>query len=57
MPFALQRKVDALNGQLIVDFSAGENHSLAVNEFGDVFAWYVAMQVMQKMYPYSKCRR
>uniref|UniRef100_K3WC71 BTB domain-containing protein n=1 Tax=Globisporangium ultimum (strain ATCC 200006 / CBS 805.95 / DAOM BR144) TaxID=431595 RepID=K3WC71_GLOUD len=33
------RKVDALNGQVIVDFSAGENHSLAVNEFGDVFAW------------------
>lgn len=37
----LQRKVDALHGQVIVDFSAGENHSLAVNEFGDVLAWCV----------------
>lgn len=57
MPFALQRKVDALDGQLIVDFSAGENHSLAVNEFGDVFAWYVVMHIIQKMYPCLKCRR
>ncbi|KAL4128490.1 hypothetical protein PRIC2_007476 [Phytophthora ramorum] len=33
------RQVDALRGQVIVDFSAGERHSLALNEFGQVFAW------------------
>jgi alpha-tubulin suppressor-like RCC1 family protein len=36
---ALQRQVDALRGEVIVDFSAGERHSLALNEFGQVFAW------------------
>ncbi|RLN20098.1 hypothetical protein BBJ28_00016933 [Nothophytophthora sp. Chile5] len=33
------RQVEALRGEVIVDFSAGERHSLALNEFGQVFAW------------------
>ncbi|KAG1696360.1 hypothetical protein DVH05_018491 [Phytophthora capsici] len=33
------RQVEALRNQVIVDFSAGERHSLALNEFGQVFAW------------------
>ncbi|KAF4318546.1 hypothetical protein BBO99_00008286 [Phytophthora kernoviae] len=33
------RQVEALQGEVIVDFSAGERHSLALNEFGQVFAW------------------
>ncbi|KAG7390305.1 hypothetical protein PHYBOEH_007059 [Phytophthora boehmeriae] len=33
------RQVDALQGEVVVDFSAGERHSLALNEFGQVFAW------------------
>ncbi|GMF33731.1 unnamed protein product [Phytophthora lilii] len=33
------RPVRALRGEVIVGFSAGERHSLAVNEFGQVFAW------------------
>ncbi|DBA03009.1 TPA: hypothetical protein N0F65_003197 [Lagenidium giganteum] len=36
--FDVQR-VDALKQETLVDFSAGEQHSLGVNEFGDVFAW------------------
>ncbi|KAG7380250.1 hypothetical protein PHYPSEUDO_007602 [Phytophthora pseudosyringae] len=33
------RQVEALRNEVIVDFSAGERHSLALNEFGHVFAW------------------
>ncbi|KAG6620742.1 Regulator of chromosome condensation (RCC1)-like protein [Phytophthora cinnamomi] len=33
------RQVEALRNEVIVDFSAGERHSLALNEFGQVFAW------------------
>ncbi|OWZ11865.1 Regulator of chromosome condensation (RCC1), partial [Phytophthora megakarya] len=33
------RQVEALRNEVIVDFSAGERHSLALNEFGRVFAW------------------
>uniref|UniRef100_M4B7C0 BTB domain-containing protein n=1 Tax=Hyaloperonospora arabidopsidis (strain Emoy2) TaxID=559515 RepID=M4B7C0_HYAAE len=32
-------QVQALLNEVIVDFSAGERHSLALNEFGHVFAW------------------
>ncbi|TMW64561.1 hypothetical protein Poli38472_011441 [Pythium oligandrum] len=31
--------VTALQGHVLVDFSAGVQHSLAVNEFGEVLAW------------------
>ncbi|POM63625.1 Regulator of chromosome condensation (RCC1)-like protein [Phytophthora palmivora] len=33
------RQVETLRNEVIVDFSAGERHSLALNEFGQVFAW------------------
>ncbi|KAG3086795.1 hypothetical protein PI124_g11700 [Phytophthora idaei] len=33
------RQVEALRNEVIVDFSAGERHSLALNEFGQVLAW------------------
>ncbi|GLD96822.1 hypothetical protein PINS_up005505 [Pythium insidiosum] len=33
------RHVDALRGEVLVDFSAGVQHSLAVNQYGEVFAW------------------
>lgn len=33
------RQVEALKNEVVVDFSAGERHSLALNEFGHVFAW------------------
>jgi len=32
--------MQSLGGELITDFAAGENHALAVTEFGDVYAWY-----------------
>ncbi|KAJ0394818.1 hypothetical protein ATCC90586_005343 [Pythium insidiosum] len=33
------RHVEALRGEVLVDFSGGVQHSLAVNQFGQVFAW------------------
>ncbi|KAI9913528.1 hypothetical protein PsorP6_006196 [Peronosclerospora sorghi] len=33
------RQLKSLRNEVIVDFSAGEGHSLALNEFGQVFAW------------------
>lgn len=33
--------MDALAREAVVDVSAGEQHTLAVTEFGDVFAWCV----------------
>ncbi|TDH72430.1 uncharacterized protein CCR75_003284 [Bremia lactucae] len=33
------RQVEGLRSEVIVDFSAGERHSLALNEFGQVFSW------------------
>lgn len=36
--------MDALAREAVADVSAGEQHTLAVTEFGDVFAWYVPVR-------------